>query len=102
LDLEIIFSFRLRDKQIPLNRCSHEKKGKEGIYGGARVRHETDTVKRQRWPVAGGSGQAVATVTEPNMAGLTRLTPRLPFGLEICEKAGLAWLLLGQLGCTEK
>jgi hypothetical protein len=29
--LEIIFGFGLRDKQIPLNCCSREKKGKEGI-----------------------------------------------------------------------
>jgi hypothetical protein len=51
--LEIIFGFGFRDKQIPLNCCSREKKGKEGILEGAQVQHETGTVKRRRWPAAG-------------------------------------------------
>jgi hypothetical protein len=66
------------------------------------VQHETDTVKRRRWPVAGGSWRAAAAATEANTAGLTWLTAGLPYGLETHEKAGLTWLLLGQLGCAEK
>jgi hypothetical protein len=66
------------------------------------VRHETGMVKRRSWSAAGGSRWAVAAATEPNTTGLTGLTPVLPSGLETCEKAGPAWLLLGRLGCAEK